>query len=138
MMRLITNLCCFFGLTLALSCQKPPALAPDKIENLVLAGIVTSGSGLFSDLENYQFTTHFDVNNNFQSKTKSGSIESKGTYIYKKSDSNVGTLILRPRSAIPSDSLRITLKFTGKNTGVYEGHLLSGGSGEQTGLFDLK
>ena len=137
-MKLINTLGCFLLLTIALSCQKPPTLAPNNIKNLVLAGIVTSGSGLFSGLESYQFTTHFDAHNNFQSKTKSGSIESAGTYTYKKNSPNVGTLTLRPHFAVPSDSLQITLKFTGANTGVYEGHLLSGGQGEQTGLFDLK
>ncbi len=137
-MKFTTALGCFLFLCLTLGCQKSSTLAPDTLENRVLVGKVTSGSGLFTGLETYEFTTQFDASRHFQSKTKSGSIESKGAYTYKKINKNSCVLILHPFSSIPAQELQITLKFTAPNTGVYEGHLLTGGQGEQTGLFDLK
>jgi len=120
-----------------LSCTKSNSpLAPSDINDYKLVGKITLATGSFEGLVNYEFKTQFEKPKQFVTKDKSDQEETKGHYTYNKLSDTSAKLVLMPYQG--SQELHVTLKFTSKNSGVYEAHLLKGGHGEQSGIFDLK
>lgn len=116
--------------------QKVANETPDLVTKSTLKGKITSGTGVFSTLSNYEFITEFISASHFITKNSDNQLESQGSYTYNKFSDNSAKLILT--TADETQQLQIVLKFTSTNEGVYEAYLLKGGSGAQTGVFELK
>lgn len=116
-----------------ITCTKNTPNLPSTLEGKTLRGTITSATGVFSGLEGYQFSTRFTANR-FETQNAVGQLESSGPYELKKN-----RLILQSDNGLHSnESLEITLKFTDKNSGVYEAHSPESSSSEQTGIFSLQ
>ncbi|MDA0712593.1 MAG: hypothetical protein O2897_01210 [bacterium] len=124
-------------LSLGSTCnQKVANETPDFVTKSILKGEITSGTGVFSDLPNYKFTTEFKSASQFITKNIENKLESQGNYTYNKFSNNSAKIILSTEDQ--TQELQIILKFTSRNEGVYEAYLLKGGLGTQTGVFELK
>lgn len=127
-----------FVLSLCLSCQKSTSLAPDRLEGKILKGHVTSSSGIFSGMTDYDFSTQFLNETQYQTRDKAGKIDSQGPYQYAKTGPRLAKLILTDSASLHmSVKIEITLKFTSSNSGTYDVKTLTGQAGEQSGLFNL-
>lgn len=119
--------------------KKSNTSAPDQWGEQTLTGQVTSGDGSFDGLAGYQFTTQFTDGTRYRTLTSKGAVESEGRVRYQKLGADTALLTLTPTSgASLGMELEVKLQFVSPKDGTFEGHLKSGGSGSESGLFNLK
>lgn len=139
-LALISTLILLLVLSSCSMCSKneDSSQIPKSLEGRVLKGVVTFGSGAFSEMEGYSFKISFLKGRGFTATNSQNEPDSQGDYTYTRVDENTGNLILTDHSTLHQGSqMEVKLKFTSPTTGTFDGRFVSGPSGEENGTFEL-
>lgn len=138
---LFSNLLLCLILSSCTMCDKPvdESLIPKTLRGRTLKGEVTFGSGAFSSMKGYSFSTSFEKGRVFKTVSSTDTVDSEGEYTYKRLEETKSRLILTDRSTLHEGmQIEITLNFTSPTSGTFDGRYLSGQAGVQNGTFEIE
>lgn len=115
--------------------------APENIEDCKFEFHYTTASGSIEHLKGYRRYLYFSDQGTYEVRTRSGILESSGTYSYKKVQPDAGKLVLMVNNQKGGElsTISMTMIYRSKTEGRFTGSITEGNeAGKVDGRFKLR